>query len=143
MTRVPTRSRWLHQYLNLLILGFCFRLGDCGGHTYLRQSLKDPKELERAKEYLERIVNGTGEFLKMPPILEPNTSPREFVDTEHGDNFYRVIMGLVLENYSKYKLTDPRTSGSNDCGANREVFIKAPFFLPRDLRLPDKTFCEF
>ena len=30
-------------------------------------------------------------------------------------------MGLVVENYSKFYLTNPVTSGSNVCSSNKEV----------------------
>ena len=107
--------------LFLSILSLFYFSGVRCRHSYLKQSIKDPKALEQAQNYLAKVVNGSASFLKMPPILEPNTSPREYVDTEHGGEFYRIVMGLLVENYSKYKLTDPRTSGDNDCAANREV----------------------
>lgn len=71
--------------------------------------------------YHDLIVGSLSPGLKMPPILEPSTTPREFVDTEHRNEYHRIIVGLVLENYSKYTLTDPRTSKSSNCVANREV----------------------
>ena len=32
-----------------------------------------------------------------------------------------MIVGIVIENYSSFRLTDPRTSEQRNCGANREI----------------------
>ena len=91
------------------------------GHSYLRQRLEKPEEIAAARSYLSQVVKSSSESLRMPPILEPNTTPREYIDTEQSGQDSRIIIGLIVENYSKYRLTDPRTSGTNDCKANREV----------------------
>ena len=36
------------------------------------------------------------------------------------------MIGIVIENYSKYLLADPLTSGQTDCGFNREINALQP-----------------
>ncbi len=38
----------------------------------------------------------------------------------------QVMIGVVVENYSRFRLTDPRTSGNLDCGENREINAAQP-----------------
>jgi hypothetical protein len=36
------------------------------------------------------------------------------------------MVGIVIENYSKYLLSDPRTSENRNCGYNREINAPQP-----------------
>ena len=36
------------------------------------------------------------------------------------------MVGIVIENYSKFLLNDPRTSGKANCGKNREINALQP-----------------
>ena len=64
--------------------------------------------------------------LSRPPILEAqghyNTASKllyhEYNKAHHAT---KVAIGIIVENYSKYRLQDARTSGKANCGANREV----------------------
>jgi hypothetical protein len=49
----------------------------------------------------------------------------EWKKVKHISNL-QVMIGVVVENYSRFRLTDPRTSGNLDCGENREINAAQP-----------------
>ena len=60
-----------------------------------------------------------------PDILTAtDTTPREQLNIEHssGGNSTRVSIGIVVENFSTYRLQDARSMTSSPCTATREVW---------------------
>ena len=72
------------------------------------------------------VFNSYSIPLSRPPILAArghyNTASKllypEYNKAHHAT---KVAIGIIVENYSKYRLQDARTSGKANCGANREV----------------------
>lgn len=88
--------------------------------TFLKTAFTSEKQRLAEQEFLLSVTNSTQSLLRMPAILDPFTTARQHVDTEQRGQSDRVIVGILVENYSKYRLTDPRTS-KKTCTANREV----------------------
>ena len=64
--------------------------------------------------------------LSRPPILEAhgyyNTASKLlYHEYTKAHSATKVAIGIIMENYSMYRLRDARTSGKANCGANREV----------------------
>ncbi len=92
-------------------------------HIVLKTRFRSLEEEARERKFLSAVVNTTRSALAMPPILQPSDTPREFIDTENMGEYTRISLGVVVENYSKYKLRDARTSRQENCGKNREVAL--------------------
>ena len=85
--------------------------------------------LKKERTFLNEAVKKNGDKLTMQKKeyggeMRNISDPKEFLlehDKRDGDQWARVSIGIVVENYSRYKLTDPRTSGQANCGKNNEV----------------------
>ena len=79
--------------------------------------------ITRNELLLEEIVYENQKLLRTPTNLNETVStPRKFLDAERKDDQWdKLIVGVLVENYSKYILSDPSTSGVSNCGANHEI----------------------
>ena len=89
-----------------------FRVSKCDSSLKLIQLYRVPQLI-----YIATRVS-------RPPILIATDyeTTRELLNVEHnsGGNSTRVSIGILVENYSKYRLQDARAS--SPCSANREVY---------------------
>ena len=75
------------------------------------------------KLFLEETVFNNRKFLRRPSNLNGSVStPRKLLDAERNGQWDKLIVGVLVENYSKYVLSDASTSGpaSYTC-ANRRI----------------------
>ena len=86
-------------------------------------------KLAQERTFLNEAVKKNGGKLTMKQKeyegkMRAIPDPKEFLlEHDRRDDWWneRVSIGIVVENYSRYKLTDPRTSGKANCAKNNEV----------------------
>jgi hypothetical protein len=89
----------------------------------IKTAFSNEKELKEEQKFLSAVVLTTRPTLAIPSILQPSTTPKQYVETEKGNEYNRLVVGVVVENYSRYKLQDARTSGKGNCQYNRDVSV--------------------
>eukprot|EP00095_Tigriopus_kingsejongensis_P011570 maker-scaffold1091_size63258-snap-gene-0.14 protein:Tk11570 transcript:maker-scaffold1091_size63258-snap-gene-0.14-mRNA-1 annotation:"hypothetical protein" len=95
--------------------------------------LKSPMTADKKRnflEYLGHVTNISRPLLVLPQILRPtdlgngivmpSDTPRSHMGVYYVDKRRTVLVGVFVENFSKYRLTDPRTSANKDCSAVKE-----------------------
>ena len=114
-------SRLQISALLLLALASNLQHVQCSSHSVLFAEFDSDEDRAEEKAHADRLVESTK--LQPDPILDtfPKQTAREFIDNEHRNEPNRKVIGILVENYSQYVLTDPKTSKKKNCGANREV----------------------
>lgn len=85
------------------------------------------KHRSETKEFYDRVLEEKQSLIRRPSILDYMTpTVRETVDAEYKDVNSRIIVGILIENYSKYSLVDPVTSKKFDCKNNEEIHAELP-----------------
>lgn len=102
-----------------------------GTYTDHKVRFKSKSDQERYEEFFFKVVSVGQKHLTLPQILRPTVledgmvmpadTPREHLDVYYHNPTKKVLIGILVENYSKYRLEDPRTSGLHTCRANTEV----------------------
>ena len=67
------------QALTLLLLSY----GCHAKRVPFRNPFRSPEDEDRARNYTARLSADLGPQLSLPPILQPNTSPKKFMEEQN------------------------------------------------------------